>query len=142
MLSMCLSNQVFPLIPLKEAIISPVIKKQNLDSNTLQNYRPVSNIKVLAKAIEMADSSQLTEHMNNNYLTEIFQSAFKTLQSTESALLRVKNDFIAAIHNHKAVLLVMLVLIFDATDHIIFIRRLKHFLHYWRSIQLVFKLPS
>ncbi len=118
---------VFP-DPLKEAIISPVIKKQNLDSNTLQNYRPVSNIKVLAKVVEMAASSRLTEHMNNNNLTEKFQSAYKPLHLTESALLRVKNDFIAAIDNHKAVLLVMLDLsaAFDTIDHTIFIHRLKH----------------
>ncbi len=75
----------------------------------------------------MAASSRLTEHMNNNNLTEKFQSAYKPLHSTESALLRVKNDFIAAIDNHKAVLLVMLDLsaAFDTIDHTIFIHRLK-----------------
>jgi hypothetical protein len=113
--------------PLKEAIVSPVIKKQNLEPNILQNYRPISNIKVLAKIVEMAAASRLTEHLNSNSLTEKFQSAYKPLHSTESALLRVKNDFIAAIDNHQAVLLVMLDLsaAFDTIDHNIFVNRLK-----------------
>ena len=112
---------------LKEAIVSPVIKKQNLDPNVLQNYRPVSNIKVMAKVVEMAAASRLTEHLNSCGLTEKFQSAYKPLHSTESALLRVKNDFIAAIDNHQAVLLVMLDLsaAFDTIDHNIFVHRLK-----------------
>ena len=112
---------------LKEAIVSPVIKKQNLDPNVLQNYRPVSNIKVMAKVVEMAAASRLTEHLNSCGLTEKFQSAYKPLHSTESALLRVKNDFIAAIDNHRAVLLVMLDLsaAFDTIDHNIFVHRLK-----------------
>ena len=48
----------------------PVIKKQNLYPNVLQNYRPVSNIKVLAKFVEMAAASRLTEHLNSRGLTE------------------------------------------------------------------------
>ena len=103
---------------LKEAIVSPVIKKQNLDPSMLQNYRPVSNIKVMAKIVEMAATSGLTEHSTSCGLTEKFQSAYKPLHSTESALLCVKNDFIAAIDNHQAVLLVML-------DHSIFVHQLK-----------------
>ena len=55
---------------LKEANVSPVIKKQNLDPNVLQNYRPVSNIKVLAKVVEMAAASRLTEHLTSCGLTE------------------------------------------------------------------------
>ena len=112
---------------LKEAIVSPVIKKQNLDPNVLQNYRPVSNIKVLAKVVEIAAASRLTEHLTSCGLTEIFQSAYKPLHSSESALLRVKNDFIAAIDNHQAVLLVMLDLsvAFDTIDHNVFTHRLK-----------------
>ena len=36
---------------LKHAIISPVIKKQNLDANELKNFRPVSNIHYLSRLL-------------------------------------------------------------------------------------------
>ena len=54
---------------LKDAIISPIIKKQTLDPNILKNFRPVSNIKIVAKIAEMAGSSRLTEHLSQNNLT-------------------------------------------------------------------------
>ena len=74
----------------------------------------------------MAAAPRLTEHLTSCGLTEKFQS-YKPLHSTESALLRVKNNFIAAIDNYQAVLLVMLDLseAFHTTDHNIFTHRLK-----------------
>ena len=116
---------------LKDAIITPIIKKQNMDPNILSNYRPVSNIKVVAKVAEMAASARLTDHLNSNNLNEIFQSAYRPCHSTETALLRVKNDIATAIDNTKAVFLVMLDLsaAFDTIDHSIFINRLHHTFH-------------
>ncbi|KAJ8039151.1 hypothetical protein HOLleu_16776 [Holothuria leucospilota] len=102
------SSGVFPE-SLKEAIISPIIKKLTLEKNTLSNYWPVSNIKVVAKIIEMTAADRLTDHLNRNNLTENYQSANKTFLYTETALLRVKkNDFISAIDKQQVVLLVML----------------------------------
>ncbi|XP_072039764.1 uncharacterized protein [Amphiura filiformis] len=116
---------------LKDAIITPVIKKQSMDPNILKNYRPISNIKVVAKVAEMVASSRLTEHLNQNNLNESFQSAYKPLHSTETALLRVKNDIASAIDNKNAVFLVMLDLsaAFDTIDHTIFVNRLCHTFH-------------
>jgi hypothetical protein len=113
---------VFP-DSLKDAVISPIIEKQTLDPNILKNYRPVSNIKVVVKIMEMAAASRLTNHININNMSEPFQSAYKPVHSTETALLRVKNDFISAIDKQNAVLLVMLDLYaaFDTIDHSIFV---------------------
>jgi hypothetical protein len=57
--------------------------------------------------------------MHTNQLTEVFQSAYKELHSTETALLRVHNDILRAIDGKEAVFLVLLDLsaAFDTLDH-------------------------
>ena len=49
-----LSSGVFHPMILKQATVTPIIKKVNLDSNDLQNYRPVSNVNFIGKIIEKA----------------------------------------------------------------------------------------
>ena len=43
----------------RKAVISPLLKKPNLDVNELKNYRPVSNLPFLSKIIEKAVALQL-----------------------------------------------------------------------------------
>ena len=40
------------LFSLKTAVLSPLLKKANLDHEVLANYRPISNLKVISKIIE------------------------------------------------------------------------------------------
>ena len=116
---------------IKDAIISPIIKKQTLDPDILKKFRPVSNIKIVAKIAENAASSRLIEHFNQNNLNETSQSAYRPYHSTETGLLRVKNDIAMSIFNKNAVFLVMLDLsaAFDTIDHTIFVNRLCHTFH-------------
>ena len=120
-----LISGVFPEI-LKQAIITPVLKKTNLDPNTLKHYRPVSNIKFISKIIEKAASCQVIDHVDSNNLGEKFQSSYKKTHSTESALLKVKNDLLQSIDDNKAVLVVLLDMsaAFDTVDHALFLQRL------------------
>ena len=37
---------------LKEAVLSPLLKKPSLDNETLANFRPISNLKMVSKIIE------------------------------------------------------------------------------------------
>lgn len=69
---------------------------------------------------------QLQFFLNLNYITEIFQSGFKSAHSTETALLRVLNDILLAT---DSVVLVLLDLsaAFDTVDHSILITRLESF---------------
>ncbi|XP_072021288.1 uncharacterized protein [Amphiura filiformis] len=53
-----LVSGVFPET-LKHSIITPVLKKTNMDPNALKSYRPVANIKCIAKVIEKAASCQI-----------------------------------------------------------------------------------
>ena len=70
---------------------------------------------------------QINEHLNKNNLLEPFQSGYKALHSTETALLRVKNDIMQALDRQHATFLVLLDLsaAFDTIDYPILLRRLS-----------------
>ena len=62
---------------------------------------------------------QLVDHLKENDLYEIFQSANRQLQSTETALLRVKYVIVQAVDSDGGAILVLLDLsaAFDTIDH-------------------------
>jgi hypothetical protein len=121
-----LSTGIFPKAA-HSAIIRPLLKKPTLDKNILKNYRPVANITFVGKLIEKIACSRLTEHMDINNLANPYQSAYRALHSTESALIKVKNDIMFSLDANRAVLLVLLDLsaAFDTIDHNILITRLS-----------------
>ena len=104
---------------LKKAFVTPLIKKAILDCEILKNYRPVSNLSFLSKLIERIVCVQLIDHLKHNNLYEVFQSAYRQLHSTETALLRVQNDLLQAVDSHGGAILVLLDLsaAFDTIDH-------------------------
>ena len=124
-----LNNGVFPT-SLKVARVKPLIKKSNLDPEQLKNYRPVSNLPTLSKIIEKLVVTQIKDHMLVHGLDVKMQSAYKSGHSTETALLRLKNDMLMAIDGRKAVVLVLLDLsaAFDTIDHEIMCCRLERLL--------------
>ena len=111
---------------LKKAIINPLLKKLGLEL-IKKNYRPVSNLAFISKLIEKAVALQLIEHLKFNNLYDKFQSAYRTFHSTETALLRVKNDVLNAMDNRNVMLLLLLDLsaAFDTIDHSILLNRLS-----------------
>ena len=68
----------------------------------------------------------VTDYINDNALNEVFQSACKKQHSTKTALLRVHNDIMRAIDEHRSVVLLLLDLsaAFDTVDHAILLNRL------------------
>lgn len=66
--------------------------------------------------------------LQDNGITELFQSGFKALHSTESAFLKVSNDVLLSTDSGTFVVLVLLDLsaAFDTVDHSILISRLEH----------------
>ena len=83
--NLCFSSGDFPA-SCKSAIISPLIKKQGLDSEILTNYRPVANLSFISKIIEKVMATQIHSHLINNDIVDNFQSAYKTGHSCETAL--------------------------------------------------------
>ena len=61
---------------LKTAAVTPLLKKSNLDVNTLTNYRPVSNLPFVSMLIERFVVNQLNEYLEREGLSEPFQSAY------------------------------------------------------------------
>ena len=108
-------------------MITPLIKKPTLNPDLLKNYRPVSNLPTLGKIIEYPAVSRFKHHLNVNNLTETYQSAYKSSHSTETALLKVKNDMLNELDKGKALILVLLDLssAFDTIDHKILVERMK-----------------
>ena len=71
---------------------------------------------------------QLTEYSESTGMTEHLQSAYKANNSTETALLKVREDILQAIDHREVTCLVLLDLsaAFDTVDHQLLLNRLKH----------------
>ncbi len=72
---------------------------------------------------------QLQYFLSANHIFETFQSGFKPLHRTESALLRVLNDTLLATDSGDSVILILLDLTsaFDTVDHKTLLSRLEYF---------------
>ena len=108
----------------KTAYVKPLLKKPSLGRNLLKNYRPVSNLSFISKLIEKVVAKQL--HVNNYIdsegLSNVNQSAYRRLHSTESALLKIQNDIAASMDSGKAIALLAA---FDTIDHDILFNSLR-----------------
>ena len=104
----------------------PSLKKPGLDF-AFKNFRPVSNLSYISKLSERAGAEQFMEHLTANNLHSLLQSAYKQQHSTETALLKVKNDILMSMDEQHVILLVLLDLsaAFDTIHHDKLIGRLE-----------------
>ena len=128
LVNLSLSEGSFPT-PYKQAIVKPLLKKYNLPPQDLASYRPISNLNFISKIIERIMHSRLSTHLNTFPSISPFQSAYRRLHSTETALLRIQNDLLTAMNQQKLTALVLLDLsaAFDTIDHTILLSRLSSF---------------
>ena len=101
------NSGVFPA-QLRTAVVTPILKKQNLDKQHLKNYRPVSNISYVSKIMEKLVCVQIKDHLASNDLQERYQSAYREQHSTETALLCVKTDLMRTMDEGNAAAVVLL----------------------------------
>ena len=127
LVNLCLSSGCVPS-SFKHATVQPLLKKKNLDSSVLANFRPISKLPFISKILEKVVFNQLQEFLKGANVCEPFQSGFKPLHSTETALLKVFNDLLLNLDSGNCAILILLDLTaaFDTVDHSILLSRLEH----------------
>ena len=109
---------------LKTAVVKPLLKKPSLVNNLLKNYRPISNLPFLSKILEKVVLHKLLSHLQENNLSNPFQSAYRAGHSTETVLLRIVNYILSALDNNNSSVLLLLDRFADF-DHQILLPRLN-----------------
>ena len=103
----------------KRGLIRPYLKKIGLDVNDLSNYRPVTNLTHLSKIIERVMIDRLVPFFEEVGVVPRYQSAYRKLHSTETALCKIHDDLVSNTCHGKASILVLLDLsvAFNTVDH-------------------------
>ena len=69
-----------------------MLKKPNLDPNSLKNFRPISNLSLFFKTLALVVAKQLINYLTSNNLSHSLQSAYMPKKSTETALTKLTSD--------------------------------------------------
>lgn len=112
----------------KKSIVTPILKKDNLDPYLSENYRPISNIPFLSKILEKVISSQLTIFLDSDKFLARNQSAYRKFHSTETTTVRILSDLINQAESGKIILISFLDMsaAFDTVDHHILFSKLRN----------------
>ncbi len=131
-----INNSLESVVPasFKHAIVHPLLKKPHLDQSIFSNFRPISKLPFISKLLESAVySKRLDSYISMSNVLDTFQSGFRSLHSTETALLKVSNDLLQILDTGSYAVLFLLDLsaAFDTIDHSILLQRLEK----WVGIQ-------
>ena len=126
-LSIC--SGIFPSI-FKHAAVIPILKKPSLDANIPSSFRPISLLPFFSKILEKIIAKRIREQIMLCDADEVLQSGYKSLHSTETALLKVSNDLRRAAdkNNVSIVLNLDLSAAFETLDSGVLLDRLTKFL--------------
>jgi len=92
----------------KSAYIWRLLKKPDLDTADVKNYRPISNLSVLSKLLEKLVARQLIDYLSVNQLLPNRQSAYRAFRSTETAIAGLMSDILLTLDAGDIATLVLL----------------------------------
>ena len=112
-------------------------KKRCLDHNDLNNYRPVSNLRLIAIILQKLVLSHVSAYLisHNHYNTCQYLSVYRPGYSTETALLQVVNDLFLSPNKGDISVLALLDIssALDTIDHPILVHRLHTYFRFTDS---------
>ena len=113
---------------LKTAIVRPSLKKPNLDSDVLGNYRPISNLTYISKLLERVVHKQVVAHIEKEGLFADFQSSYRKYHSCETAVLKIQSDLLMMMDKRDNAVLLLLDLsaAFDTINHKLLLEKLQY----------------
>ena len=130
LLSIYSHSLIYGIFPtsFKRSHIKLILKKNNLDTSVLTNFRPISQLSIMSKILERIVSKQIFNYLSVNNILDPHQSAFKKHHSTETALTSVLNDLLTTLDDNQCIQMVLLDLssAFDTINHDILINRLYY----------------
>ena len=79
----------------------------------------LSKLSKISKLLEKIIAKRIRSHLDSNDLLNCYQSAYRPMHSTETALLKVQNNLLRNLADGKTTVLVLLDLLeaFDTLDH-------------------------
>ena len=111
----------------KQAFVTPLLKKPDLDKSDPSSYRPISNLNNISKLLERLFLARFQPHVTSSPNFNPLQSAYRRFHSTETSLLNTFDQVYTAADASKPTLLVSLDLsaAFDTIDHPTLLSRLE-----------------
>ena len=112
---------------IKESIIDPLFKAQNLDSELYNSFRLVNNLLFMSKIIERVVSIRMEMHMSDNNLKNPYNYGYKKGECTETLLIKLVDKIFNGFDKKKVsiVMFIDLSAAFDTID----ITKLLNLLH-------------
>ena len=122
--NLSLSKGIFPQ-DLKIAKVTPLFKSGERDQ--VGNYRPISVLPTVAKIFEKEVHTQLYDYLTDKNLLHPSQHGFRRKRSTQTALIKVIDNWLSNIDNGQVTAVVFLDLAkaFDTVKHNILVKKLQ-----------------
>src|SRR6218665_494380 len=99
-INLSLSSGNFQMV-FKHSLVTPLLKKANLDKENPSNYRPISNLSFLSKLTEQFVLARLNDYLSSNSLLNPHQSGFTKHHSTETLLVSLYNKLVSAVSHQQ-----------------------------------------